>query len=60
MRYEHGEADFSPKASRGRFCPAKCRKAAWQRQRKDNPALVGEQFTRVLARVRTLQASKAA
>ena len=33
MRCDHCEADFTPKNSRGRFCSAKCRKAAWQRKR---------------------------
>jgi len=38
MRCEHCEADFSPKTIRGRFCSAKCRKAAWQRKREDREA----------------------
>ena len=35
MRCEHCEGDFAAKNSRGRFCSAKCRKAAWQRKRED-------------------------
>ncbi len=35
MRCEHCDGDFQPKNSRGRFCSAKCRKAAWQRQREE-------------------------
>ena len=38
MRCAHCEADFEPKTSRGRFCSAKCRKAAWQRKREDREA----------------------
>jgi hypothetical protein len=60
MRCEHCEDDFTPKTSRRRFCSAKCRKAAWQRKREDNLALVEEQLTQALMRVRTLRASKAA
>ncbi len=60
MRCEHCEADFTPKNIRGRFCSAKCRKAAWQRQRKGILALVEEQLTRALAQVRAPRGSKAA
>ena len=35
MRCANCGADFTPKLSRGRFCSAKCRKAAWQRKRED-------------------------
>ena len=42
MRCEHCEADFQPKNIRGRFCSAKCRKAAWQRKREDREARLRE------------------
>jgi predicted nucleic acid-binding Zn ribbon protein len=35
MRCEACGVDFTPKNSRGRFCSAKCRRAAWQRKRED-------------------------
>ncbi len=35
MRCEHCDGEFQPKNSRGRFCSAKCRKAAWTRKRED-------------------------
>ena len=60
MRCEHCEADFTPKNSRGRFCSARCRKAAWQRHRQDALASVEEQLTRALARVRALRGAKVA
>jgi len=30
---EHCHGEFSPKNTRGRFCSARCRKAAWQANR---------------------------
>lgn len=33
MRCEQCDADFTPKHPRGRFCSAKCRKAAWGARR---------------------------
>lgn len=33
MRCAHCEAEFTPKNTRGRFCSAKCRAAAWQAKR---------------------------
>ncbi len=42
MRCEHCEADFSPKNVRGRFCSAKCRKAAWQRKWEDRETRMRE------------------
>ena len=59
MRCEHCEADFNPKNSRGRFCSAKCRKAAWQRKRVDDLAMVEDQLTRALTRVQALRGTQA-
>ncbi len=52
---EHCGANFEPKNSRGRFCSAKCRKADWQQGRRDALAVVEEQLTRALTRVRVLR-----
>ena len=35
MRCAHCDAEFTPKNSRGRFCSAKCRSAAWQAKREE-------------------------
>ncbi len=59
MRCAHCEADFTPKNSRGLYCSARCRKAAWTRQRADDLAVVEEQLTRALTRVRGLRGAKA-
>ena len=55
MRCANCEAEFMPKLSRGRFCSAKCRKAAWQRARGADLAVVEAHLTRALVRVRALQ-----
>jgi hypothetical protein len=52
MRCEHYDGDFTPKNIRCRFCPAKCRKAAWQRKREEKLAVVEEQLTRALSGIR--------
>lgn len=44
MHCEHCEADFNPKNIRGRFCSAKCRKAAWQRNRVDRESRMRERI----------------
>jgi hypothetical protein len=59
MRCEHCDGDFTPRNIRGRFCSAKCRKAAWQASRKRELTLVEEQLTRALTRIRALRGSKA-
>ena len=49
MRCANCDADFTPKNSRGRFCSAKCRAAAWQAQRaKREERLMG--LVKMLAR----------
>ena len=55
MRCANCGADFTPKLSRGRFCSAKCRKAAWQRARGADLAVVEEHLTRALVRIRRLR-----
>jgi hypothetical protein len=60
MRCAHCEAEFTPRRSSGKYCSDRCRAAAWQAQWKDALALVEEQLTRVLIRVRTLRGAKAA
>jgi hypothetical protein len=60
VRCAYCDGDFTPKNSRRRFCSDKCRAAAWQRKRKDTLALVEEQLTRALTRVRTFRGPKAA
>jgi ribosomal protein L24E len=57
MRCQHCEAEFDAKTSRRLFCSAKCRKLAWQRRRGDDLAVVEEQLTRALTRVRALRGS---
>ncbi len=59
MHCEACGADFTPKINRGRFCSAKCRKAAWQRKREDDLTILEEQLARALTRVRALRGSKA-
>ncbi|MGD0267236.1 MAG: hypothetical protein ABSD47_20155 [Candidatus Methylomirabilota bacterium] len=49
MRCEHCDGDFAPKNIRGRFCSAKCRKAAWQRKGEDRESRMRE-LVKVLAR----------
>ena len=51
MRCEHCQTDFRPKNSRRRFCSARCRKAAWQRKREDDLAVVEDQLARALTGV---------
>jgi hypothetical protein len=60
MRCAHCAAEFTPKNVRGRFCSAKWRAAAWQRQRGDALAIVEEQLARALVRVRALRGPTAA
>jgi len=55
MRCEHCEADFTPKNSRGRFCSAKCRKAAWTQRREEREAHQRE-LIKTLARAAGLTA----
>jgi hypothetical protein len=55
MRCEHCEADFNPKTVRGRFCSAKCRKAAWQAHRQADIAQLEDSLTRALAWVHALR-----
>ena len=52
--------EFEAKNSRAKFCSSRCQAAAWQGQRKDDLALVEEQLTRALIRVRALRGSKTA
>jgi endogenous inhibitor of DNA gyrase (YacG/DUF329 family) len=60
VRCAHCDREFTPKTQRRRYCSDKCRAADWQRKRKDELALVEEQLTRALARVRILRGAKAA
>jgi len=60
MLCAHCGANFEAKTVRRQFCSDKCRMAAWSRKRNDHLALVEEQLTRALMRVRALQGSKAA
>jgi hypothetical protein len=55
MRCAHCEAEFTPKRTTGKYCSTRCRAAAWQRQRNDELALVEEQLSRALTRVRVLR-----
>ena len=59
MRCGYCGTEFEPKTVRRQFCTAKCRKAAGQRKRQDDLALVEEQLTRALTRMRALRRSKA-
>ena len=47
--------DMDAKTARRRYCSAKCRAAAWQRARGAELALVEENLTRALTRVRRLR-----
>jgi len=49
------DRNFTPKRSTGKYCSAKCRAAAWQANRDVELALVEENLTRTLARVRGLR-----
>ncbi len=55
MRCEHCEADFTPKNIRGRFCSAKCRKAAWQANREHTLARLEENLTHALAQFQAIR-----
>jgi len=52
------DTPFEQRNSRGRFCSGKCRAAAWQRKRSEDLALVEEDLTRTLARVRGLRQTR--
>jgi hypothetical protein len=49
------QGPMKAKNRRRQFCSAKCRAAAWQRKRGDDLAVVEEQLTRALARIRALR-----
>ncbi len=51
IRCKHCDGDFEPKTRRGRFCSAKCCKAAWQRKREER-----ETRTRELAKAMAKEA----
>lgn len=55
MRCAHCDGEFPEKTSRRRFCSDKCRTAAWQAGREQELALVEENLTRTLERVRRLR-----
>ena len=55
MRCEHCNADFTPKTTRGRFCSARCRKAAWQASRSERLAKIEATLARSLAELRGLR-----
>ncbi len=55
MRCAHCEGDFQPKDSRGRFCAAKCRKAAWQETRRARLVRLEERLSIALAEVQALR-----
>jgi hypothetical protein len=57
MRCVHCEAEFTPKRSTGKYCSAKCRAAAWTRERRDALAVVEDQLTRALTRLQTIRKS---
>jgi hypothetical protein len=46
MRCTFCDGEFTPKNVRGRFCSARCRAAAWPRERADDLAIVEDQLTR--------------
>ena len=54
------DKEFTPKNSRRRFCSDRCRSADWHRKRGDDLALVEEQLSRALTRVRVPRGAKAA
>jgi hypothetical protein len=56
MCCEHCDGDFTPKNRRGRFCSAKCRKAAWQAGRRDTLARLRTRLEAALADVHELEA----
>jgi hypothetical protein len=60
VRWAFCDQEFTPKNQRRRFCSNRYRSAAWQSKRKDALALVEEQLTRALTRVRALRGFKAA
>ncbi len=55
MRCAHCDAEFTPKRPTGKYCSPRCRSAAWQRNRADTLAVVEDQLTRALTRVRALR-----